>query len=429
MKHKASLFVALAVVTLTPTVLAQGLGAVVAGGWAGPAGGFGASYAAYGVAAGPFGGLQGGSAYASSFTGPGGVTVDHVAGSSMAMGPLGGLYGRSASATRVTGPGGASLTYAQSGPGGLEALGGVSVQGFSTVTGRTPQGIETAMSDMGGMAMGPFGGVVGDPMSAVSGWAPMGGGIPVDTRVGAVAGPYGGTIVGQTTTYLSPNSVRAAAHAARSESSRVYHTSSGYQVSKAAWVPPNVVAGASAYRPPAWEDTASFVGVDAPPVRREPGSTVIINDNRVYVHGERVASADEYTEQAARLADTGRQARPAQSDEWKPLGVFGLLQGGEKVAQRTFQLAVNHDGVVRGNYTDIVSDNSLPVVGSVDKKSQRVAWSIGDRKDLVFETGLSNFTKNETTVLVHRKKGSTQQMILVRLEEPADGKREGGQDP
>jgi hypothetical protein len=69
-----------------------------------------------------------------------------------------------------------------------------------------------------------------------------------------------------------------------------------------------------------------------------------------------------------------------------------------------------------------VADNTLPVVGSLDPKTQRLAWSIGDKKDIVFETGLPNLTKEECTLLVHYGKERTDQMILVRLEEPKDAK-------
>src|SRR5256885_7692836 len=43
---------------------------------------------------------------------------------------------------------------------------------------------------------------------------------------------------------------------------------------------------------------------------------------------------------------------------------------------------------------------SQPVFGSLDKKSQRVAWSVGEKKDKVFETGLYNLTLEQSTVLV-----------------------------
>ena len=91
-----------------------------------------------------------------------------------------------------------------------------------------------------------------------------------------------------------------------------------------------------------------------------------------------------------------------------------------KVAQRIVQLAVNKDGVVRGNYFDAVADSTLPVYGSVDRKTQRIAWSVGEKRDIVFETGLANLTKDESTVLIHYGKERTDQMMLARLEEPRD---------
>jgi hypothetical protein len=47
------------------------------------------------------------------------------------------------------------------------------------------------------------------------------------------------------------------------------------------------------------------------------------------------------------------------------------------------------------------------VYGSVDKKTQRAAWTVGDRKEPVFEAGMANLTKSETTVLVHLGKDRT----------------------
>jgi hypothetical protein len=172
----------------------------------------------------------------------------------------------------------------------------------------------------------------------------------------------------------------------------------------------------------AWGTAATFCGIAAAPILYDYGSTVVVQDSQVYVDGEPVASALDYSTQAAQMVDVGRQAMPPENDEWQPLGVFGLMQAEETTPQRIFQLAVNRDGVVRGNYVDSVADTTLPVVGSLDKTTQRVAWSIGDKKDIVFETGLSNFTKDESTCLVHFGKDSTQQMVLVRLPEPTDAK-------
>jgi hypothetical protein len=136
------------------------------------------------------------------------------------------------------------------------------------------------------------------------------------------------------------------------------------------------------------------------------------------VNGDQVASADAYADQAMTVADQGRDAKPPKDDEWQSLGVFGMIQDDEKVAQNIFQLAINKDGVVRGNYYNAVADSNQPVYGSLDPKTQRVAWSIGDKKTIVYEAGLNNLTQAQTTVLVHYGKERTEQMLLVRLEEP-----------
>jgi hypothetical protein len=221
---------------------------------------------------------------------------------------------------------------------------------------------------------------------------------------------------------VSPNTVRATAAIARTHATYSVFTPNWYRVHTTAWVAPRWVAGYNFWRAPVWGTTAAFLGVTAPPVLYDYGSTVVIQDDNVYVDGQQVATAADYAAQADQIVDTGRQAKPAEKDEWQPLGVFGLIREDEQMAQRIFQLAVNKDGIVRGNYYDAVADNTLPVVGSVDKKSQRVAWSIGDKKDIVFETGLSTFTKDDGTVLVHYGKENTQQMILTRLDEPKDEK-------
>jgi hypothetical protein len=179
---------------------------------------------------------------------------------------------------------------------------------------------------------------------------------------------------------------------------------------------------------PVWGPLATWVGVpEATPYAYDYGSDIIIENNNVYVAGDPRGSVEEYAQQAMELADTGRDAKVAD-DEWQSLGVFGMIQGeGEKTAQHIFQLAINRAGVVRGNYYDAVADNTLPVYGSLNKRNQKVAWSIGDKKNIVFEAGLHNLTQEQTTVLVHYGKERTQQMVLVRLEQaPEEGGGGGG---
>jgi hypothetical protein len=102
--------------------------------------------------------------------------------------------------------------------------------------------------------------------------------------------------------------------------------------------------------------------------------------------------------------------------------VFAMLQGEETEVTHIVQIAVNKDGVIRGNYYNSLTDTTLPVTGSVGKKTQRAAWTIGDKKDTVYETGMGNLTKPETSMLVHVGKERTQQWTLVRLEAPEEEK-------
>ena len=44
-------------------------------------------------------------------------------------------------------------------------------------------------------------------------------------------------------------------------------------------------------------------GIAAPPITFDPGSTVVIEDNNVYINGDPVASAEQYADQATQFAD------------------------------------------------------------------------------------------------------------------------------
>jgi hypothetical protein len=149
------------------------------------------------------------------------------------------------------------------------------------------------------------------------------------------------------------------------------------------------------------------------------GTTVVYEGDTVYFNGEPAGTAEEYAQQAVGIASAGRAAQPPENEEWKPLGVYALVRGEEEqTSDKIFQLAVTRDGVIRGNYYDAVADNTLPVYGSVDRQAQRAAWSVGDKKDVVFEAGIANLTNDETPVLVHHGKDNTQQLTLVRVEQP-----------
>src|SRR5262249_13746988 len=109
--------------------------------------------------------------------------------------------------------------------------------------------------------------------------------------------------------------------------------------------------------------------------------------------------------------------------DWISLGVFALVRGEETTSTNIFQLAINKDGVLRGNYYDATTDTSTPVHGQVDKNSKRACWTVGDKKMPIFEAGIVNLTKDETTMMVHYRKDRSEQVTAFRIEQP-----EGGQE-
>lgn len=180
----------------------------------------------------------------------------------------------------------------------------------------------------------------------------------------------------------------------------------------------------------AWATWASLYGWfgynDWAPVYYDYGGTIHYQDGSVYVNGQDAGTSDQYYGEAQDLADQGAQAQTADDESWLPLGVFSMTHGDQSKTNLVLQLAVNKQGIIRGNYTDTaLTNDSRTVQGSVDKKTQRAAWTIGKNTDNVIETGIYNLTKDEASVLVHFGKDRTEQWVLVRLKK--DGKDTKGQ--
>jgi uncharacterized protein (TIGR03000 family) len=161
---------------------------------------------------------------------------------------------------------------------------------------------------------------------------------------------------------------------------------------------------------------ATFCSIPAEPVYYDYGNTIVYQNNSVYDNGQDVGTAQQYEQQAAALAQQGQEAKAPPTDKWESLGVFALVQGEDTTSNTMFQLAVNQQGIIRGNYFDGLMDSTSPVYGSVDKKTQRAAWTIGDKKTPIFEAGIFNLAKDETPVLVHFGPEKTQQWMLVRMQ-------------
>jgi len=150
------------------------------------------------------------------------------------------------------------------------------------------------------------------------------------------------------------------------------------------------------------------------------GNNVTYVDNSVYVGGQNVGTSQQYCDQATQIASTGAQVSDSQGD-WLPLGVFALTKSNESKSDVTIQLAVNRQGVIRGNYTDNATNKNQGVQGAVDKKTQRVAFTVGDDKEHIIETGLYNLTKDEAPCMLHFGDQRTEQWLLVRLQQQASG--------
>ena len=183
-----------------------------------------------------------------------------------------------------------------------------------------------------------------------------------------------------------------------------------------AWCAAGWASGA-AWNACTWGAAASCCGYsETPPVYYDYGNNVTYEDNSVYVNGDNAGTAQQYYDQASKIAATGVRAKFPPDGEWLPLGVFALTKPDQTKSDVSMQLAVNKQGVIRGNYTDTATNKNQVIQGSVDKQTQRVAFTVGDNSKDVVETGLYNLTKDEAPCLIHFGSERTEQWLLVRLQ-------------
>src|SRR5262245_21731938 len=356
-----------------------------------------------------------------SITTKGGSTIDYkgaAVGGTTGGGVSGGRY---VGGVQVTTPGGRTIDRVGSGKA-VTGPGDRTVAGKSNITKATGPGGTAVGASRSGVAVGPDRAVAGRSGVAVG---PHG---AVAGRSGVAAGP-GGVAAGS-------RRVAATAHGTYYRSAAAI-TGQGVAVRRGfahydcfrprwyarypgAWLAAGFAAGA-AWSAASWGTVSSACDYPAEPVYYDYGSTAVVEDNTMYVNAEPVGTTEQYAEQATAIADAGEKAKPAEDDKWMSLGVFAMVQGEETTAYNLFQLAVNKDGVLRGNYYNALTDSAEPVAGSVDRKTQRAAWTVGNRKSPVYEAGIANLTREETTMLVHYGKDKTQQLTLIRIEEPKDG--------
>lgn len=307
-----------------------------------------------------------------------------------------GPRGGEAAGTSITGPQGNTVYRgAAVGPEG----GAVAGRGFEGAGGA---------SGAQAIARGPEGRVAGG--AAVRG--PEGGA----AARGFVAGP-GGVAAGFAR--VSPSGRYTCAAAVRTNYNHWGVYGRGwYADHPGAWAAAGWAAGA-AWNACSWYDAAAWCSYDAAqPAYYDYGNNVTYQDNSVYVNGQDAGTTEQYYDQAASQAATGAAADAPADGEWLPLGVFALTKTGETKSDVSIQLAVNKQGIIRGNYTDTATSQTQLVHGSVDKSTQRVAFTVGDNKSTVIETGLYNLTKDEAPALIQFSKDRTEQWLLVRLKQP-----------
>ena len=372
-----------------------------------------------------------------SYTGPGGNTVSGGRAGDVVIGPNGNVHAGGVKGGSVTTAGGASAAAGSrgsvtAGPGGAVVSGGRA----GTATGRG--GTTISGGSRGTAAVGPGGAAAsGGRAGAITG--PGGTTVAGGSHGAAAVGPYGAA-AGRTgaggavaaggaayagTRYMGTGALQNQGANVRRNFGYYNAFSPGwYNRYPGAWAAAGWAAGA-AWRAPIWNNCASYVGYpdDTPATYYNYGDNVTYQDGNVYMGDQVAATEADYAQQATNIADTGRQAQPPASEQWQPLGVFAMVKGDETTSNDIFQLAISKDGVVRGNYYNAVSDNTTPLYGSLEKKSQRIAWTIGDKKEPVYETGLYNLTQPQTTMLVHFSNDHTEQYNLFQVPQQEEDKK------
>jgi hypothetical protein len=336
-------------------------------------------------------------------TTPGGKEMTHVGAGKGAVGPGGNAVGSKSGASVGSGPNGSFATKSHSGG----AIGPNGAAGYTNRAGvaNTPSGLYGGVSHSGA-AIGPYGAA---GVHTGVGYNPYG---SAATRSVYRSGPSG-------TYYRNTTAVRGQSTYVRtSVSTYPCFRPNWYRNNPGVWYAAGWASANAVWRYPAWPALVDY-GYPATPVYYDYGDNVVYQTENVYVNGEPVGTPQEFSQQASELAETGKKAEAPKTDEWMPLGVFAMVQGDEQTSNNIFQLALNKKGVLRGTYYDAVTDVTYPLAGAVDPKTQRAAWTVGDRKTPVYEAGIANLTKEATTMMVHYTERSSQ-FTLVRLEEPKE---------
>lgn len=135
-----------------------------------------------------------------------------------------------------------------------------------------------------------------------------------------------------------------------------------------------------------------------------------------------IATENTATETESVLAGSPSKEVPADL-EWMALGVYAAAPEGTQQANTFIQLDVGRDGTLRGNYFDAITDQSLPIVGTIAKDSRKASWTVGESKSAMrFETTLDNLMAESSQGVVLSSTGRQQTWDFVRVEKPSTDK-------
>lgn len=112
-------------------------------------------------------------------------------------------------------------------------------------------------------------------------------------------------------------------------------------------------------------------------------------------------------------------ATPTQND-WMPIGVFAAAKDVSQASRSNMfvQLALNKAGDIAGTYYNATTDETHPLDGTIDKKSQVASWRVSDNPaSPLMQTGLYNLTQEVTPVQVRFPDDTSQTWYLVKMQQ------------
>ena len=82
---------------------------------------------------------------------------------------------------------------------------------------------------------------------------------------------------------------------------------------------------------------------------------------------------------------------------------------------REMQIALNKQGTISGTLCNTTADATPPIVVRSTSRSGAPAVTPAARTNAVAETGISNLTQDQTSILLHLGKERAEEYLLVRL--------------